>query len=261
MYSDIFKYCLFSSGKFHPNPPAPYSVVDLPSQGFSGVYQIDETTAKALHEAGTTAGFKGVVWSPWLKIDVDTYEAAETAERKLVEMELEYEAYDSGGRGAHFYIRRDIRPSHRLPSRDKAWAAHFFPEADLSIYHHCALFRLIGSKHEDTGRAKELVSVGKGRPLILPKEDLGDTRTTIPNNYASSNSRSVFDCLRVMAHSVPLSAGEERHPQLVKLAYGLKEQAQVDENIALWWALEVNKTFAEPKSEEEVAKIVGSIYR
>lgn len=249
------RYVLYSATKSYGRKPRFINNnEDSLPQGFTSLYAVDGETAKAIVEEGTTKGFKGVVWGQKLWLDVDNYEAASEVEERLKKMKLAFVAYDSGSKGAHFGIERKAMPSHLLPSRDKAWVKEHFPEADVSIYTHLHPFRTPGTVHEITGRVKRLVAAESGNTLTLPPRR--EEMLIVPK---STNELSVFDCFRVMYNIGPAENGE-RHAQLVRLAYALKDDAGVDAETALWWSLEVNKRFQSPKTQEEVERIVRSIY-
>jgi len=64
---------------------------------FASVYSVTEVSAEAVVAAGTTAGFAGVVWSERLWLDIDSYEKSEVVEKRLIEMGLDYVAYNTVG--------------------------------------------------------------------------------------------------------------------------------------------------------------------
>lgn len=224
--------------------------------GFASLYAVTEADAQAIEQTGTTAGFKGSVWAPRLWLDTDSYEDADRAETTLKGMGLDYVAYDSGGRGAHFGVLRDCLPSHTLPARERAWVREHFPYADTSIYTHLHLFRLPGTTHESTGRVKHAVRSVRGRHLTLPPLVARGVDLS-PERY--SNGRSVLACFSVLRDSVPVAVGK-RHETLVRLGYALCQDAGVEADYALWWLREVNKLYAEPKPDEELEKIVRDVY-
>lgn len=255
---DRYKYCysVFSGSKHFGTKPNFIHSSGLPRQGFSSVYYVTAETASAIEQDGTTAQFKGVVWAPRLWIDVDDYEAAQRVEDTLKKEGLDFDAYDSGNRGAHFGILRDTPPSHLLPLRDKAWVQKTFPEADLSIYTHLHLFRLPGSIHEKTGRRKEMLESIRGRALELPKYEIKEIKLSTTQ---SSGGRSIFDSWRVMANCVPAKNGN-RHPTLVKLAYALKQDTDVSPDEAYFLLSEANKLYEEPKEAEQIEQIIRSVF-
>lgn len=225
--------------------------------GFSSLYQVTRETANAIIEAGTTQGFKGVVWSERLWIDVDSYEAADATESKLKELGHDYIAYDTGGRGAHFGVSRFARPSHLLPQQDRKWVESHFPGADKSIYTHLHPFRLPGTKHEKTGGVKRMVCESKGSTLVLPpfkREQLEAPKAS----SSQRGSKSIFACYRVIREMK--DSPEGRHPNLVRLLYALKDQAGVSKEEAMFWCNEWNKLQSNPKEYWELEKAILSIY-
>lgn len=257
--TEEYKYVLYS-------PRADYGIkprfVDTNSlahtTGFTSLYAVTAATAKAIEQAGSAKGFKGVVWSERLWLDIDGYERADATEGKLNELGYDYVAFDSGGRGAHFGVRRDAAPSHLLPYQDKRWVEENFPEADTSIYTHLHPFRLPGTTHERTGRIKQKAGEKAGSALILPP--FNNKLPQAPSGFlASSGARSIFDVHFITRNSEPCKAGE-RHQTLIRLIYALRDNGY-DVNIARWWVGEVNKRFSPPKEDYEIEKALGSIYR
>lgn len=252
---DYCYYLYSSTASYGANPT--FVVFDkIPSEGFCSLYAITKEAAEAIRQEGTTKGFKGVVWSERLWLDFDDHGAARRAESRLKEIGYDYVCYTTGNRGMHFGILRDHSPSHLLPALDKSWVKQNFPEADSSIYTHLHPFRIPGTKHEKTGRTKELLYGRRGSALILPpfkKEELQiDTS-------GQSDGKSVFDCFFVMANTVPVDSGQ-RHQTMIRLLNALKNDAGVPMDIALWWTAEWNKMLLEPKEDYELEKAVRSIY-
>lgn len=257
----LYCFYLYSPGPSYGSPPHFLDYKQLPNQGFSSLFAITELDAKAVHETGTAAQFKGVVWTDTLWIDVDSYETAGTAESRIKEMGYAYVSYDSGGKGAHFGIHLDVAPSHLLPSACKVWVkAHFgdIDGIDTSIYTHLHPFRLRGSIHERTGRRKEMVSQGEGKALTLSYNPEVAQEYT-PDSYSITSDTSIFKVGRVMANTKPFSNGE-RHAALVRLAYALRDDFGATKEVALWWMHQTNLLFEEPKSVQEVEAATRSIY-
>lgn len=257
-WEDVFTTYLYTPGKLHSVAPTFMDGIRGDVKGFASIFAIDKGTAEAIQQAGTTISFKGVVWSDTLWIDTDSYEAADQVELKLKEMGYAYISYDTGGRGAHFGIYLSVPPSHVLPYQCKAWVGeHFGGLADLSIYTHLHLFRIPGTRHERTGRPKAFVGRHEGRALVLPRWEPKSKPLTA---VASNASVSFFDNHRVQSNLIPASNGQ-RHHQLVKLIYALKDSQGLDASTATWVCSEWNKTCEEPKDEAAIQKAVDSIYR
>lgn len=259
---ELYKYYVHSEHKRHTLPPRFIERGAL-GQGFSSLYAVSAADAAAITAAGTTAGFKGVVWAERLWIDVDTFAAADEVEKRLKELNLGFIAYATGNRGAHFGIARDSEPSHLLPAQDKKWVReHFEGLADLSIYTHLHLFRLPGTVHETGGGEKRLVLEHPGNVLTLPawKKDEGVYGSGDSSDvYSAGANDSIFRLFRVMSNSVPTKVGT-RHPTYVRLLHALRDDAQVSPALARFWLGEVNKMAEEPRSDSDLDDLVRSIF-
>jgi len=264
---DGYTYSLYSPRPdYGNNGPKFYHDSKLPETGFSSLYKVDFATARAIEKAGTCKGFKGVVHSERLWLDVDGYDKCEQVEERLRKMGYDYISYDTGGRGGHFgVLANTCLPSHLIPLQHKAWVQEHFPEADSSIYTHLHPFRLAGTEHSRTGRKKLQVGSGAGKPLILPffhEKGSEETGRSFNGTFGSrsATSTSIFDNFFIQRNTQEIPKEGERHAQLVRLIYALRD-AGYDVNIARWWVSEVNKRFLPPKEEHEVEKALQSIYR
>lgn len=256
-----YSYRLYSSGPNYGITPKFYHISKTPEQGFSSLYSVSHETAHAIEQAGTTKGFKGVVWSERIWIDIDSYEQADKVEEKLNALNLDFISYDTGGRGAHFGILRSNVPDHLLPMRDKQWVQEHFPEADSSIYTHLHPFRLPGTVHSRTGKSKLEVGSKRGKPLTLPPYAEERVKSTLSfQRLVSSGNASIFDDFFVQRNTQEIPKEGERHAQLVRLLYALKEGGYSVE-LARWWVGETNKRWKPMKEEHEVEKALLSIYR
>lgn len=261
-HASIYCWYLHSPGKFHTSVPTFVHRDDLYSgrvTGFASLFAVDERTKEAIETAGTTKGFKGVVWTDRLWIDCDTEEAALDTYRRIEDLNLSCNEYSTGNRGSHIEIVLYNEPSHDLPSRCKSFVSENLPKADASVYTHLHLFRINGTPHELTGVRKKFEM-----RYERSNGQLTVSRSREPELiFASSGSgvsTSIFDCFPVMQYTTPVVLGE-RHSALVKLTYALRDHAKVDEAKALWWVNETNKLFSEPKTSDEVYRIVRSIFR
>ncbi len=230
---------------------------DLPNTGFSSVYAIDESSAEALQRTQNYVGFKGVVWSDKLWIDADTEEAAIKIDAGLRESGLGFTRYTTGNRGAHFGINREAAPSQLLPEQDKAWVKARYPEADLKLYGHLHMFRLPGTVHEKTGKPKEIVATVEGTTIIHGRPDKKRAVQSL-GSLMNPSTESVFVDNTIMNNSVPCTNGQ-RHYALLSVATKFSMRKE-DPKIALWWLREINKMFTEPKSEEELNKLIHWAY-
>lgn len=251
-------YLYSTAAHYGPSPVFLLGSELAKTHGFTSLYAVTESTAKAIHAEGTTRGFKGAVWSPYIWLDFDSTEHAERAGSRLEEMGIGFNAYTTGNRGLHFRLDRSTTnsPSHLLPARDKQYIRDNFTGADLSIYTHLHPFRMEGTKHEKTGRRKERIYFRAGNKVDVPplKEE---AITTYPHQGQSRTS--VFDSFKLMANTVPVTNGSRQY-FLIRQLYALKECGASSE-FALEWIQNWNMLLEEPKDDAELEKALRSIYR
>lgn len=256
-HANVYNFRIYSDGSYYPNPLVIATAPRMDIDRFTSLYQISAESARGIGTAGTVAGFNGVVWSERLWLDIDGYDKAERVELKLQELGLDYIAYDSGGKGAHFGVKRTHEPSHLLPKKDKQWVSQTFPEADLSIYTPLHLFRIPGAIHETTGRRKEAVSQRQGTTLTLPEQSQEPIYLTSRKITSYDNSSIFLDPrLGSTVRTVPTG---NRHETLVKVCYAAKDKG-ADAETARWFLEQLNSLFKEPKEEKQVSKVVANIY-
>lgn len=241
----------------HKQVDATYAFIpetSLPPAGFCSVYGVSETDAKALLEAGTYAGFKGVVHpGQWLWIDVDDSLEVETAKAKAKELGVEHKVYTTGNRGCHIAIRRDLSPSQHVPDVDKSWVKQHFPYADARLYSHLHLLRQTGAIHEKTGAKKSLLYHSPGSVLFL--EYSGQAKKNRPWN--AGNITSVFASRTIVDLSIPHEAGSRRK-YLLRLAAELARTNNPIE-FSMVWMINVNM-LGDPLDYEDLERIVQWAY-
>lgn len=260
---DNFIYRLGSPNSRLGRPPQFYRSSDLINGGcqFASVYAVRAEDAKAIEEAGTAAGFKGIVWSQKLWVDFDEEAAATAAQVKLKLEGIEHVVFTTGGRGCHIGITRVAKPSHLLPLQDKEWVEKTLPGADLSLYWHLHLIRLPGATHERTGQPKRLLYSHGGRSITLPpfNPDGKHTESSSDSVEVTESRESLFQNWNVMNKLTP-NGSEDRHSQLVRLAAALKDHGGVVPLEMTWLLVELNKQFSEPKSRNEIDRVVQWAY-
>lgn len=262
-----YDYVIWQPQKLRLGPPRFVRAADCPWFGFCSIYQVDEETAQTLSASGTTAGFKGVVWSERLWIDIDSNEAAQAVKERLYAQGLDLVVYDTGNRGLHFGILRSCPPSRALPGKDKTWVSENVPEADLSLYSHLHLLRRPGARHEKTGRRKHEIARRRGSALDLSRLEVKEPRSVVEGFNEQRARTSIFKDFLVTKYSQPNRSTDarpvdgSRHQQLVNLCFSLKNRGE-SPDIAFWWICNVLSSFREPKyNEGHVEKIIESVYR
>jgi len=248
-FKDTYKYVIFKSDVFDTNFLI-FDISELPKLGFHSLYQFTAETTETFETAGFK-GYKGTVWSPTLAIDADSDEVAAGIEQRLTSLGLEFEVWATGNRGLHFYVTRPHTPSHVLPNLDKAWVEANFPEADLSIYHNVAMFRIKGARHSKTGKPKVFLRKVEGEPLYL--SDKIEIITKSPD-LGSEVDKSIFINGYIMTQTIPQFEGK-RHEALLKLGMAMKRMGEPIEFISRW-LYHTNLLFAEPKPLTELQRIV-----
>jgi hypothetical protein len=263
-HSIHYLYRVGSHSRSIGRPPHFYRGGELLSTGctYGSVYAVRAEDAQAIQEAGTAAGFKGTVWSQRLWVDFDTEDSAQVGRTRLKEMGLDHVVYTTGGRGCHIGILRDSAPSHVLPMQDKLWVRENLPGADLSLYWHLHLIRLPGTLHERTGLPKRLLYTEAGRGLVLPPyEPTEDVPAGRGAEWAIQRSTSLFQDWEVVRKVTDQGGSSgDRHRKLLSLALTLKERGDVAPDEMRWLLGELNRTFDEPKGQEEIEGIVRWSY-
>jgi len=231
-------------------------------EGFTSLYQITEDSAKGIITAGTTAGFKGSVWSERLWIDLDSKETLSKTKGVLDGMGVSYDVWFTGNRGFHISIQRDSSPTHILPEQDKSWVKGHIPYADLGIYTHLHLFRLPGTVHAKTGARKTLVESTPGVSLVHAKYQRPVTRIPSSTGTMQSNNNmvSVFSDFHINSKLGRVRVGN-RHHTLVSVCNALRDRG-FELSFTRTWLIEMNKDFmGGGKSLEEIERVVQSIYQ
>lgn len=263
-YAELYRYRIGSTTNILGRPPQFYDSSSLHQGGckFASVYAVTEEDAQAIqHSAQTAAGYKGTVWSQKLWIDFDDRQAGEEAQEALKNSGLAFVVYDTGNRGFHIGIGREAKPSHVLPLQDKQYVATTFPKADLSLYWHLHLIRLPGVAHEKTGEIKRLVYEQEGKALVLPLYEPPPAFTNTPgalNQYQGKQRGSIFREWNVVDKLNP--DPNNRQGSLVNLALALKNDGNLNQEEALWVTAEANRGLDNPKSDNDIERIVKWVY-
>lgn len=240
----IYKPTVFDAGFFILHSS------DLPRSGFRSLYALTQEAANTLKTAGTQAGYRGSVWSRQLWLDIDDASKVTAVTNRLEAKGLGYIVYSSGSKGYHIGIERLAEPNHLLPQMDKMWVKSNIPEADTSIYHHVAMFRLEGTIHDKTGNPKEFVREHPGNALSY---DFKMEKVKFDQESEAPN-KSVFDDNITMMLTTPCDEGE-RHERLLNLGLRLKALNEPIDFISRW-LYHTNLLFTQPKPVEEINNIV-----
>jgi hypothetical protein len=147
--------------------------------GFISVYGFDQDTKDIIDAQGGTYGLRGQnLYSNLLYIDIDDNDALAVVVRDtLLEMQVTFDMYHTGGRGWHFHIPIEPMSGPDVAYRQKRWVAHHFPGTDISLYKTSGIIRLPGTYHSGhPGNRKMLHRRNKANLL---KIDLSDLPVTV----------------------------------------------------------------------------------
>jgi hypothetical protein len=228
-YINDFKFVEYREKPWRKNGDKPQVVTKdslIEKGGFISCYAVDEEGKKHIESQGHVRDLTLPVWSQWLFIDFDDCpHEADRFEEFLTLSDIEFTMWDSGNRSYHFHILRDAEPSPHLPWTDKKWVEANAPEADMSLYASGGMhpFRLPGTIHEKTNKAKVLVSENKGDPLKLDIQE--------PPPLEVPRSRDV-ECIfldqYVMRRLYGFDEGRRYHPTLALTMQMLRNGYDVD---------------------------------
>lgn len=230
---------------------------DLPDSGFASVYRYSESDAKSMQAAGTYKHFKGVVHNQELLVDSDSEEVSDLVEFWLRQNGVGYKRYTTGNRGKHFHICRESPPTHLLPEYDKVFVENTFKGADLSIYHHVAMYRRQGCTHQKTGLKKQLEAEIKGKPLQYYLPASLSTTESVSREFREG-TRSVFSDRTLSFLTIPAANGH-RHAHLTKVAVRL-DQLKQPMSAAFYYLMNLNLLNEPPLPEEDLRRIVNWAY-
>ena len=156
--------------------------------GFRSVYSYPEETAKWISKNWSDkhqvfGSVNGLVASGmdvgsdriYMDIDDDPESAAKWL-KCLKDWNISHSVWDSGNRSVHIHIVTPYKCDRRIPHSQRVfleqWGASIGATTDTSIYHAAGLYRLPGTIHAKTGRAKTFVSQHVGTALDYPIADI-----------------------------------------------------------------------------------------
>lgn len=229
----------------------------LKQGGFRSAYQVNEEGKRWIEERKTVGGLADSdipVWSPQLVVDFDdSPDEAEFFRQLLVHDGISFEMYDSGNRSIHFHVDREAEPSADLPYSDRQYIKTVMPKADQSLYSAMHPFRLVGTVHEKTGRAKTLLEKNEGRPLTIPivkRPDYSGIKQVVP-------TVSIFEDALIMGLSRGFREGS-RYKHMLVLAYKLKERGE-SPGFIKGWVKNANMLNSPRLPEERLNRIFRSV--
>jgi hypothetical protein len=102
-------------------------------------------------------------------LDFDsTPESAYRLANKLEAEDISFDVYTSGNRSIHLHVAIEPMEGTTVAQAQKQWVKQHAPDADLTIYHNTALYRLTGTWHEkNPGHRKQLLDRHQGNYKLV----------------------------------------------------------------------------------------------
>jgi len=169
--------------KFRSGQPTLVELAELEGHtGFRSVFAWPATTASLVAKQQSTVGLgRCPVVCDTIFVDYDDEpEVAAAAVDRLQTMGHGFTIWDSGNRSVHLHIDVESVTGVWVPAAIKAWVSDVCRPSDLSFYHHAGMFRLPGTVHDATGRAKTLTSTHLGSPVRITPPSPESVRPPAP---------------------------------------------------------------------------------
>jgi len=137
--------------------------------GFQSVFGYPPETAGWVKKHGSTKGMKhATVYCDTILVDYDDEpEVAEAAILYLRNHGHRFTVWDSGNRSVHLHVALEPIEGVWVPGAVKQWVRQYLRPSDLSFYHAAGMYRLPGTVHEKTGRAKVQTAEYQGNPVVI----------------------------------------------------------------------------------------------
>lgn len=227
--------------------------------GYSTNYVFSKEDAFKIRSNGNSRGLDKYKVGAWdIVIDLDKGEEQFLQVRtKLIELELEFYVYFSGGKGYHIYLpQTEFIYSKHLPYSQELVVKSILGDYDPSLYQHGRLLSMIGRVHPKTGVKKHFVEHVEGikvKVMIVEKPEFTYSRSEFTSNISS-----------VMIQVANLSENEPgvggRHTGIWSVSMNLFDLGLAYETV-LDLMLTVNNKWVDSKTDIEVTKAVQQARR
>lgn len=228
-------------------------------RGFQSVFGILKAQAVLNSRAGHTRGVDYPVYCDLLLVDFDNPKGEDDAfERYLIKQGYAHLRATSGGRSTHFHIPIVPIFGTGVPFSVVTWMDSHSTGHDRSFYHSNGNFRLLGTRHEKTGRYKVIVRQAQGKRLQIPLiEEPSDVWTsTGATSEVSALEDGLIQALSILG-SEPGIGG--RHIALFALAKSLRDAGACIEMANELGRL-INERWVNQKSEKEILSAIRGGY-
>lgn len=234
--------------------------------GFRSVYGFSEEVACILKHQGNSRGLsKYTPYSDCLFVDFDDQpEEAEKLKAALLQHDLTFDVYDSGNRSFHFHIPHPLKEGKGLPYTHQVVLEKLgldMERVDTTLYRPNSIFRLEGTLHSKTGKAKEKIFSHDG---LLLDFDLKEAPMYEKDTYEQLEGRDDVILGRFLAFTEKLLWGGalvgSRYEALFNLGC-CACAAKISYSSCFEIALTINDTFSEPHTSVEVERAVENGYK
>jgi hypothetical protein len=228
--------------------------------GFRSYFKFDETVKNIISENNSMSNLsKYCVYATELFIDIDSGQEAIDYSRQVLQLNnISYNQYVSGSKGIHYHIPLITEEfGVNLPQRHREFVERLNIGADISIYKHCGLFRLAKTRHQKTGKIKELVETFIGNP-ISTEDIIIEPKIKVHNDYNDTDiSKSLFLASTLSIFEPTLG---NRHTNLWGLTRDLKN-ANFSKDFAFELLCQLNDNWTNQKTLEEIKIIIRGEYK
>ncbi len=184
--------------------------------GFQSVYSFPEDLASMLLKRGHTRDLSVEdVYSSVLYLDYDENpEAAARFKEYLIQHNLRFEQFNSGGRSVHYHVAIEPMLGTNVATSQLEWTGIHAPGRDPSIYRPAAMWRMEGTYHAKTRGRKEIVDSRDGNALVIPSVERVIAKREFEPRSEEGEHRSIVSFL-VMQE---VYKGGGRNPHAFKIA-------------------------------------------
>lgn len=230
-------------------------ILKRPNPGYGSVYYFNADDAKRIRASGCSRGFSALVVTAFaVTLDIDNPLDIQQVVDRLDGLGLGYQLWFSG-RGYHVVIPHERMSDINLPYSHRCWVETLNLPVDYSLYQHSRVLRLPNTLNAKTGLRKQLIKEVEGmQPTIQIKEP---PKFQFQPNGGVNTVVAVLNQLQRIVSTEPLPGN--RHTQLWSAATAAAN-ANLSYTTTLELLTEVNNSWKNPKSSEEVEKAVTQAY-
>jgi len=230
--------------------------------GFRSVYMFCKEDAEAIRYNGHSRGFNYYdLYSDCLFVDIDVKTKEENNRalqdiKKLKDMGIRFEVWNSGNRSYHLHIPHALMNSRHLPYTHQCVVEKLGIACDLSIYRGNSLYRLPRTRHTKTGKYKELIKSYPGKLIKFPIFQTPEKTSRGGEGASDINAELVFYTLREACLEEP----DQHYMKLFSLSCLLFDMGLSYEAISDMLRM-VNNFWKDSTQDSEVERAVEGGYK